>query len=129
MDADRFRFQVHHLVLVSHRGPRPADLCCRHLNGNSKDNRLSNLAWGTHRENAMDREFHGTQTRGETHSTARLTEEQATSVWIGINTQGLSAGHFARKYGIHRETARMIARGMRWGHIDRRLSKHNPSRR
>jgi hypothetical protein len=30
----------------------------RHLDGNPKNNRLENLAWGTYKENAQDRELH-----------------------------------------------------------------------
>lgn len=30
----------------------------RHLDGDPTNNRLENLAWGTHKENAQDREFH-----------------------------------------------------------------------
>lgn len=50
---------VHHLVLDSHVGPRPAGMECRHLNGNPADNRLENLQWGTSSENSFDVVRHG----------------------------------------------------------------------
>lgn len=51
---------VHVLVLQAFVGPRPDGQVCRHLNGNPIDNRLANLAWGTHSENQYDSILHGT---------------------------------------------------------------------
>lgn len=57
----RFRGRyVHHLVLEAFVGPRPHGMQCRHINGNSLDNRLKNLAWGTPSEDNYDRVRHGT---------------------------------------------------------------------
>lgn len=52
---------VHQLVAEAFLGPRPAPGCeIRHLNGDSLDSRLCNLAWGTASENARDKRLHGT---------------------------------------------------------------------
>ncbi len=51
---------VHRLVLLAFRGEPPVGNECRHLNGNRTDNRLVNLAWGTHSENSIDQVIHGT---------------------------------------------------------------------
>jgi len=50
---------IHHLVLLTFVGPRPEDLVTRHLNGNQRDNRLSNLKYDTHAENMRDIARHG----------------------------------------------------------------------
>jgi len=47
---------VHRLVLLAFIGP--SDLQVRHLDGNPTNNNLSNLLYGTAKENAEDREFH-----------------------------------------------------------------------
>jgi hypothetical protein len=48
------RVRVHSLVLLAFVGPRPEGMLVRHLNGESSDNRLSNLAYGTPTENNLD---------------------------------------------------------------------------
>lgn len=60
-ESDRSRrWPTHRLVLLAFVGPLPEGLHSRHLNGNSMDNRLANLAYGTVSENAMDKLRHGT---------------------------------------------------------------------
>jgi hypothetical protein len=49
------KFNVHRLVLEAFVGPRPPGKQCRHINGDSLDNRLENLAWGTSKEDRDDR--------------------------------------------------------------------------
>ena len=45
---------VHTAVLETFVGPKPKGLVCRHLDGNSENNRLDNLKWGTPSENGLD---------------------------------------------------------------------------
>ena len=57
---------VHHLVLLAFVGPRPpaeGRSEIRHLNGDKRDNRLTNLAYGSAKENAADRRLHAEQRR------------------------------------------------------------------
>ena len=52
---------VHQLVAEAFLGPRPEPTYqIRHLNGKPLDCRASNLAWGTPRENMLDKQRHGT---------------------------------------------------------------------
>lgn len=51
---------VHALVAAAFIGPRPEGQEVRHLNGNPLDNRVQNLAYGTHSENMQDSLLHGT---------------------------------------------------------------------
>ena len=66
----RIRRPVHILVLEAFVGLRSPGTQTRHINGIPTDNRLKNLAWGTPKEDAADRERHGTILRGERHYTA-----------------------------------------------------------
>jgi hypothetical protein len=57
----RFRKRyLHEMVLTTFDRPARLGEQCRHLNGNSLDNRLENLAWGTPSEDNYDRVSHGT---------------------------------------------------------------------
>ena len=53
--------QVHQLVLLAFRGRCPRGKETRHLNGVRNDNRLSNLAYGTHSQNGLDKARHRRQ--------------------------------------------------------------------
>lgn len=59
---------VHALVMETFVGPRPEGSEIRHLDGDRCNNRVDNLKYGTHSENMMDRERHGTDhERAKTH--------------------------------------------------------------
>lgn len=67
----RKRMAVHKLVAFAFLESRPSDQHeIRHLDGDKNNNHVSNLAWGTRKENAADREAHGKTSRGLSHSNA-----------------------------------------------------------
>lgn len=51
---------IHRLVLAAFVGPVPEGAEGRHSDGNSSNNQLVNLEWGTHSENQYDQVAHGT---------------------------------------------------------------------
>src|SRR5690606_25876746 len=67
---------VHKEVAYAFLGPRPEGLVVRHLNGDQTDNRVENLAYGTHKDNSQDALRHDTLPKGETHFKSTLTNEQ-----------------------------------------------------
>lgn len=65
----RKRYFVHRLVAYCYLPPCPDKYNqIRHLDGNKLNNHYSNLAWGNAKENAEDRNIHGTTSRGRRHS-------------------------------------------------------------
>lgn len=52
-------FLVHHLVLLAFVGPRPQGMETRHLDGDPKNNHISNLRYGTSSTNKLDMVRHG----------------------------------------------------------------------
>jgi len=63
---------VHILVLETFVGLRPMGYECRHLDGTRINNHVTNLAWGTHSENQLDRRLHRTAKQGEKSHYAKL---------------------------------------------------------
>lgn len=72
---------VHSLVALRFLGPRPAGMQVRHLDGNKTNNHKSNLAYGTAKENARDREMHGRTSRGMKHSSIIKSSKQWQNYW------------------------------------------------
>lgn len=64
---------VHAVVLEAFVGPRPPGHEALHGDHNRKHNALSNLRWGTKRENEDDKIAAGRTTRGEKSAHAKLT--------------------------------------------------------
>ena len=59
MSGVKRRVFIHHLVLEAFVSAKPDGLECRHLDGNSTNNTVGNLCWGTHKENYQDLIAHG----------------------------------------------------------------------
>ena len=67
----RTRLATHRLVARDFLPPRPSLVHqIRHLDGNRTNPTSTNLAWGTAKENADDRQAHGRTSRGPSHSAA-----------------------------------------------------------
>lgn len=88
---------IHRLVLLAFVGPLPQGMQTRHLNGDSQDNRLANLKYGTPLENTSDKFAHGTfRTRSAVITHCRRNHE-----FTAENT-----GHDGRGYRWCRQCAR-----------------------
>lgn len=67
---------VHTLVCIAWHGPKPFPAAqVRHLDGKIDHISPDNLCWGTSKENAADRDRHGTQAKGDQSLRAVLTNE------------------------------------------------------
>jgi hypothetical protein len=111
------RRYVHHLVLEAFVGPRPSGTECRHLNGNRQDNKKSNLAWGTRRQNSADKVLHGTANSGTRNGGAKLTEKQVWEI-LELNSQKkMNQQMIAKMYGVSTGAVLRIVTGKRWSHL------------
>jgi hypothetical protein len=108
---------IHRLVLEAFVGKRPKGMECRHFpDRDPSNNSLSNLQWGTCKENQADRIVHGTDVRGTNHRLAKLTEEDVREIRSELAV-GWSQTACAKKRGLHKTTISQIARGVTWRHV------------
>ncbi len=92
---------IHRLVCIAFHGlPSPPTLQTRHLDGNTKNNRPSNLAWGTQEDNWLDRKAHGHGISGEKHPMAKFTNEQRCHIRWAVKKGLCSQRHAARMLGV-----------------------------
>lgn len=77
----RVHYSVHSLVAAAFLPNKPSTRHeIRHLDGEKTNNHADNLAWGTQKENADDRERHGRTSRGESHSASIKASNQADAI-------------------------------------------------
>lgn len=110
--------KVHRLVLEAFVGPCPDGAETRHLDGNSRNNRLDNLVWGTRTANTADKLAHGRIARGERHGLARLTEAQA----LEALSSNESHTALARRFGVDVTAIYQLRKGKTWKHLHRRAA-------
>lgn len=104
---------THRLVLETFVGPCPPGLECRHGDGNPGNNQLSNLCWGTPKENAADRRRHGRDMLGEMHFDAKLTVDKIVFL-RRLSLFPRSIKYLARLWGVCRSNLERARDGKTW---------------
>ncbi len=99
---------VHRAVLDAFARPGKPGEQARHLNGDARDNRLSNLRWGTQEQNWSDRIRHG---NGQSWS--KLTPDQVETIRERFS-RGESAYAIARDFPVSDTQVRNIVAGRQW---------------
>jgi hypothetical protein len=115
---------VHQLVLETFVGPCPPGMQCRHFPDQStKNNYLSNLAWGTQSENEQDKKVHGTfdsnrnnGPRGEAVNTAKLTIERVRQL-RAMHAAGTSIAVLAKTAGVSWTAMADMVKRKTWKHV------------
>lgn len=109
--------RVYVLVLETFVGSRPKGNEVRHLNDVKWDDRLTNLAWGTHAENYADRRAHGGGNHGSRHGLAKLSEAAVALIRARYVPKLVTQKMLAAEFGVTRECVKLIVSGKRWAHV------------
>lgn len=109
-------FYAHRYVCEMQNGPPPKGMDAAHQCGNSLCVNPLHLAWKTRKSNIADKLLHGSQTFGETHTPAKLTELQASSILKDPRTHS----EIAKYYPVCRQTISRIKSGEIWSHLQER---------
>lgn len=128
VDGRKEQWRVHRLVAMAFYGPLPEGMQTRHLNGNSRDNRINNLRYGTALENAQDKVLHGTTRRGIPRATASLTQEQVLSIKNAL-LDGVHYRDLATQYGISQHSVYGIASGKSYAYIGPQIQLRYPAKK
>lgn len=112
----RHLHRIHVLVLLSFVGPRPSGFQACHLNGNRKDNCLSNLRWDSVSANHADKNTHGTMSKGSRHGQSRLNETQIVEI-RSLFGDGVPTKEIGRRFGVSATAIHWIKTGRTWSHI------------
>lgn len=115
-NKQRKRFLIHRLVLAAFCGNRFYGAECRHLDGNPQNNTLDNLQWGTHSENMIDRNRHGTMRsmRGSKNNNAKLNECQVRIIKRLLCICGWTQKEIGNIFGVSPDVIGSIKRGKVW---------------
>lgn len=111
------RGRIHRLVAAAFIGPCPNGQEVRHLDGDPKNNHLSNLAYGTRRTNRADSIGHGTISRGEHRPGSKLTADLIQEIRAAYSTGRFSQRALASKYGVNHQTIGNIVTYRSWRHV------------
>lgn len=106
---------VHSLVAESFFGPRPDGMMVCHRDGGRTDASISNLYYGTAKENSADAARHGATARGERQGSAKLTESAVRE--IRKTAHLVTYKELAAKFGVNRSAIGMAARCCTWRHV------------
>lgn len=107
---------IHVLVLETFVCKRPKGMFCRHLDGDSLNNKLSNLKWGTPKENSEDQKKHGTQIKGEACGMSKLKNKEVVIIKKALKI-GLKGLQLAQLFNVTPSTIYSIKQNKTWTHI------------
>ncbi len=111
---------VHPFVLSSFKGIRKSKQICRHLDGIKTNNNVSNLEWGTSKENMADSIKHRTMQRGSRHYMSRLSEYDVLDIrrrFFRTSPKKSNSTELSVEYKICKDTLYHIIRRETWTHI------------
>lgn len=109
--------RVHKLVINAFVGPAPfIDALAAHNDGDTSNNRASNLRWASAIENQADRIRHETKIQGSEVFGAKLDEASIPRIRERI-ASGERYPSIAMDYGVSISTISLIKRGRTWTHV------------
>jgi len=88
-----------------------------HNDGNPLNNHVSNLRWGSHKENSVDAVKHGTALKGEKCNGAKLTKEDVKAIRARYEITAITQLQLATTYNVTRENISAIIRRVNWRHV------------
>ena len=108
---------VHRLVLEAFKGVAPAGLQSCHRDGDSANNYVRNLYWGTGVQNAADKRRHGTHLQGSQVIGSKFTEADIRRI-MELHKEGCSYTQIHTMIGASIAHISNIINGKVWKHLE-----------
>ena len=118
-NGKRKQFRVHRLVLLAFKGAPPEGMVACHNDGDTSNNKLSNLRWDTQQGNQRDRIRHGTSLRGTQSGTNKLTRKQVIKIKkaLSVDNSFKNIKNLAKKYNVSEATIGDIRANRTWEYL------------
>ena len=108
---------AHVVVCETFHGPRPSrNHEVAHWNGDSMDNRATNLRWATRSQNALDRNRHGTMAIGPANYLTKLTKADVIAI-RKLRAKGMTLQAIGARFGIGQSHVKRVADREAWKHL------------
>ena len=109
-------FTVHRLTLSVFDKPMPRNIDCRHIDGNKRNCKLTNLCWGTRKQNEDDKRLHGRMPTGEKNGESKVTEKEVLTM-RKMFLDGESTHSISKKFKCGQQNVWNIVNNKTWKHI------------
>jgi hypothetical protein len=114
------KFVIHFLVLLTFVGPRPRGKQINHIDGNTKNNKLTNLEYVTQSENILH-SYRVTKTRwartGELSHRSKLKTNDVLKIKKLLRSKRFSYGKIAEMFFVSTSAISSINRKRTWKHL------------
>ncbi len=121
---------LHRILLESFVGPPFDGAVARHLDADPGNNSISNLAWGTVQENAIDRLRHdGAKPNASTENRVKNNKLFAADIPVIYRRYlaGTSSKELAAEYNVTVTAIKLIIDGKTWKHVAREPNRDDSS--
>jgi hypothetical protein len=88
-----------------------------HKDGDSFNNKLSNLYWGTHEENEKDKYSHGTIMRGEKNGFHKLSTQAVKEIRQKYKPRKVTMRFLGDEYGVDPSLINLVVHKKIWTHV------------
>lgn len=111
--------KIAYLVLITFKGFPKKGKIIRHYDDIQSNNRLSNLFWGTHKQNGEDRARNGLSKRGSSNGNSTLTEAKVRQIKTLYKYRSKTFGvvPLSKRFKVCHSTISNIVRGKIWRHV------------
>lgn len=117
-DGKKITRFVHKLIIEAFLGPCPKGMLARHFpDRDPANNHITNLRYGTAKQNAEDRDRDGKTVRGEKHHRAKITDNDVREIRAAPNGYG-QIKELCDKYGLDRTVIWQIRKRKIWTHVE-----------